>query len=260
MKKDCKLYLINDNLGKTRLPMFMYYSYAQRHKNLDIAIIDFDFNYDYGNVALSIHESQPNLYNYYESFEQDKSDFAIFSLCKVRSKYFPNVDFYLAPSDSSYKHVLLNNTHFCHNIINHLIQNYDVVFVNMPYDYITDNVIIDLYKKATKVFLFTSTFITSLKRYNLLCKTFKGKNTAIYSNKDNILSKTRTVIARISDSDKDLMPLYRKIISTNTPIVGEFEDISQLQTTILYFQNWPLISDNDCKRFASIVEREEGGN
>ena len=189
--------------GKTFTCIISAYRYAKQHPGKKIALLDADITDP--QVSITIHQTNPTLFNYWRSWSNGNTSFEFMEICKTQSPKFPaNLDFYLAPKD-----YVINNDNFWLEVLNNLITNYDVLFIDSGIDYINIPLISYCYKIADRIVLVSTTSIKStssvLKQINRLKGNIPSLNQdgkSVYQKSDNIGSRLRLAITGCDPADE----------------------------------------------------------
>lgn len=239
--------------GKTFTCIISAYRYAKQHPGKKVCLFDADITDP--QVAIAIHKVNPTLYNYWRNWSNGNKDFAFMEVCKTQNSKFPsNLDFYLAPKD-----YVINNDNFWLDVLNNLIQNYDVVFIDSGIDYINIPLISYCYKIADRIVLVSTTSIKStssvMKQINRLKGNIdsvnsNGKN--VYSKEDEIGPKLRLAITGYDSSDKQnsvIIETFQKQIK----IGAIFGMLNSTISKAEFYGKWDIFDDN--KKFNEHLDR-----
>ena len=258
--KEAKIFLFGSSkggTGKTFTCLISAYRYAKIHPGQKVCVFDADITDP--QVSISIHKINPTLYNYWTNWSNGNRGFQFMEACKCQNSNFPaNLDFYLAPKD-----YVINNDKYWLDVLNNLISNYDVVFIDSGIDYINIPLISYCYKIADRIVLVSTTSIKStssvLKQINRLkgkipSLNSEGKN--VYSAEDEIGPKLRLAITGYLTGDAEDRRQNKTIIdsfSKNIKINALFGHLSSQISKAEFSGRWNIFDNN--QKFNESLDR-----
>lgn len=241
--KEAKIFVFGSSkggTGKTFTSIISTYRYAKTHPHERIALVDFDI-ID-GQVGISIHKQGPTMKNYLVEYQKGYKDFRTMSnFCVKGNKVFPqNVDFYLAPSNG----IVIRNDEFWMNVINNVIENYDVVIFDTGIDYLNLAPISYAYKIADKINLITTTSIKSVNSVKKQIEKLKGavKN-PVFSVEDELEPRLNIIITQMVSSNKMNKTIYQNLAS-EANICATFGVITESVSQAEFYGEWDVFDGN----------------
>jgi cellulose biosynthesis protein BcsQ len=226
--------------GKTFTTIMTAYRYAKTHQNLRIAVLDFDI-LD-GQIGISIHKISPTMRNYYIQYQKGNTDFDTLHRFAVKGNaVFPqNVDFYLAPN-SAYS---IKDDEFWLNILDNVIHNYDVVFIDCGIDYLNLEPISYAYKLADKVVIVTTTSIKSVDSISKQINRLKGEvENPTFTEEDNMGGKLNIVITQMIPKNEMNNIIYKRL-NKRAPVIATFGIIQDAVMSAEYYGEWDVFDNN----------------
>lgn len=239
-KKDARVIAFGSSkggTGKTFTSLISTYRYAKQNPTERIALIDFDI-ID-GQVGISIHKVRPTMRDYLVEYQKGFNDFETMKNFSVKSdsKPYPkNVDFYLAPNTGT----VIKNDDFWLNILQNVIENYDLVVFDTGIDYLNINPISYVYKIADKINIVTTTSIKSVNSVLKQIAKLKGKSeNATFSKEDEIGARLNIIITQMVESNNLNETIYESL-SNEANVIATFGVITDSVSRAEYYGDWDV--------------------
>lgn len=245
-----KIYLfgsLKGGVGKSTTCVMAAHVFAKNHPHLRVAVWDLDLSD--GQVSPLINKVHPTLGEYYKKFangmignDAEEKAFVFKSNSTKSDKFPPNVDFYLAPKVEILE--ITDNMKFWDLVMEQLLLNYDVVFIDSGTEYLTKEVISKAYKIADRIILISNTSISSVKSVLKQLNNLSGRTkNNVYSASDEMLPKTRVVLTRAS-TNNEITQLVANQFKPYTEISAAFGSIEPLIESIQWYQRYNNIYDH----------------
>ena len=241
--KNAKIYVFGSSkggTGKTFTSIISTYRYAMTHPDQRIALVDFDI-ID-GQVGISIHKYKPTMRNYYTQYKKGLQDFRTMKefAIKGNDRYPSNVDFYLAPTSET----TIKNDAFWINVIQNVIQHYDVVVFDTGIDYLHINPISYAYKIADKILIVTTTSIKSVTSVKKQISCLKGEiKNNVFSPEDDLASRINLIVTQVMSDD----PMNGVVLNTlrkQAEVIAVFGTINENIHRAEYYGEWDVFDNN----------------
>lgn len=244
--------------GKTFTCTLTARRFAQANPGLKVAIADYDIADGQLGITVNKH-TVPTVANYYkESYKKGDKSFNALEKVKVKNEHFgPNLDFYLAPPLTTIE--LTRDTPFWVNVMQLLIDNYDVVFFDSGNQYLTEPAISNLYKIADRIILTTTPNINSVTSITKQMNALGGlDNNPVFKKEENILDRVRIAMTRVQPGHTVNDTIFDHL-SNYVPIVVAFGDLDKQIINSQYYQNWEQWDEDEVikKYLDNMVDLEQ---
>lgn len=226
--------------GKTFTSIISTYRYAKTHPNKKIALIDFDL-ID-GQLGISIHNIKLTMRQYYNEYIAGNQTFDTMKKYVTKNPHFPgNLDFFLAPSNGQ----VVDDDEFWFNVIENLVENYDLVVFDTGIDYLNIKPISFAYQSADKINLVTTTSIKSVTSVTKQIAKLKGETpNPTYTEEDGLSQRINVIITQMIPGESINNNVVKQL-NKAAHVIATFGVITSAVSQAEYFGNWNVFDNND---------------